>query len=249
MSRLRRATERKSSYQMKLSAIQRFTMLDYPDKVACIAFTPGCNMRCGFCHNPEFVLPELMKEIQGDFIAEETFFNFLDQRQGRLEGVVVSGGEPTIWQDLPDFFRKIKAKGFLAKLDTNGNNPVMLRKLLDEQLLDYVAMDVKTSLAEYGKLVGGGVKPEHIAESIELLKASGIPYEFRTTLIKELHPEAVLRDMEELIKGAERYYLQVFRPGHTLHPRFATYHPFSQEEMKTLIQRFQVAAAEVALRD
>ena len=157
---------------MKLSAIQRFTMLDYPDKVACIAFTPGCNMRCGFCHNPEFVLPEKIRELQSDFIEEQTFFNFLDQRRGLLEGVVVSGGEPTIWRDLPDFLRQIKGRGFLAKLDTNGNHPSMLRTLLDEQLVDYVAMDVKTSLAEYGKLVGGGAKPEHIAQSIEMLKAS-----------------------------------------------------------------------------
>src|SRR3989344_6358390 len=103
---------------MKLSAIQRFTILDYPGKIACIAFTPGCNMRCGFCHNPEFVLPEKIRELQDDFIAEETFFNFLEKRRGLLEGVVVSGGEPTIWRDLPEVFRKIKEKGFLAKLDT-----------------------------------------------------------------------------------------------------------------------------------
>lgn len=233
---------------MKLSAIQRFTMLDYPDKVACIAFTPGCNMRCGFCHNPEFVLPEKIRELQSDFIEEQTFFNFLDQRRGLLEGVVVSGGEPTIWRDLPDFLRQIKGRGFLAKLDTNGNHPSMLRTLLDEQLVDYVAMDVKTSLAEYGKLVGGGAKPEHIAQSIEMLKASGIPYEFRTTLIKELHPEAVLRELENLVRGAERYYLQVFRPGHTLHPLFATYHPFSAEEMQYLVKQFSVEVKEVGIR-
>lgn len=223
---------------MKLSAIQRFTILDYPDKVACIAFTPGCNMRCGFCHNPEFVLPEKIEELQADFISEETFFNFLDKRQGLLEGVVVSGGEPTIWQDLPEFFRRIKEKGFVTKLDTNGNHPKMLRKLLDEKLVDYVAMDVKTSLAGYSKLVGGGVKPEHIKESIDILKSAGIPYEFRTTLIKEIHTEEVLRDMAELLAGAERYYLQVFRPGHTLNPVFATYHSFSVEEMKKLSERF-----------
>lgn len=223
---------------MKLSAIQRFTILDYPDKVACIAFTPGCNMRCGFCHNPEFVLPDKIAELQADFIAEETFLNFLDKRRGLLEGVVVSGGEPTIWQDLPEFFRKIKDKGFLTKLDTNGNHPKMLRKLLDEKLVDYVAMDVKTSLSEYTKLVGAGVKPEHIAESIALLKTSGIPYEFRTTLIKEIHTEEVLQDMVELLSGAERYYLQMFRPGHTLNPIFATHHPFSVEEMKKLSERF-----------
>jgi pyruvate formate lyase activating enzyme len=233
---------------MKLSAIQRFTMLDYPDRVACIAFTPGCNMRCGFCHNPEFVLPDKIAELEGNFIAEETFFNFLEKRRGLLEGVVVSGGEPTIWQDLPDFFRKIKEKGFLAKLDTNGHHPEMLRKLLEDKLVDYVAMDVKTSLAEYPKLVGGGVKPENIAQSIALLKASGIPYEFRTTLIKEIHSEQALKGMEGLLNGAERYYLQTFRPGHTLNPLFAAYHPFSEQELHHLVERFGRVSKVVALR-
>jgi pyruvate formate lyase activating enzyme len=233
---------------MKLSAIQRFTMLDYPDQVACIAFTPGCNMRCGFCHNPEFVLPEKIRELQGNFIAEETFFNFLERRRGRLEGVVVSGGEPTIWRDLPEFLRTIKAKGFLTKLDTNGHHPAMIEQLLAEKLVDYIAMDVKTSLAEYPKLVGGGVKPEQIQKSIDILKSSGIPYEFRTTLIKEVHSEKILKDMERLLKGVERYYLQTFRPGHTLNPVFASYHPFSGEEMKGLTQRFSGVAKEVAIR-
>ncbi|MBP6929822.1 MAG: anaerobic ribonucleoside-triphosphate reductase activating protein [Candidatus Moranbacteria bacterium] len=233
---------------MKLSAIQRFTMLDYPDKVACIAFTPGCNMRCGFCHNPEFVLPEKIAELQDNFIAQETFFNFLDKRRGLLEGVVVSGGEPTVWADLPEFFREIKKRGFLAKLDTNGHHPEMLERLLREKLVDYVAMDVKTSLAEYPTLVGGGVKPEHISKSINILKSSNIPYEFRTTLIKEVHSPEVLEEMKTLLAGAERYYLQTFRPGHTLHPRFATYHPFSVEEMGDLVKQFSVVADDVAVR-
>lgn len=233
---------------MKLSAIQKFTVLDYPGKVACIAFTPGCNMRCGFCHNPEFVLPEKIRELQADFIEEETFFNFLEKRRGLLDGVVVSGGEPTIWRDLPEFLRHIKERGFLVKLDTNGNHPTMLRKLLEEKLVDYVAMDVKTSLAEYPKLVGGGVKVGNIAESIELLKAAGIPYEFRTTFIKEVHTEEVLRDMAELLSGAERYYLQTFRPGHTLNPVFAAYHPFFPEEMQELVHRFSTVVKEVGIR-
>lgn len=223
-------------------------MLDYPDRVACIAFTPGCNMRCGFCHNPEFVLPEKVAELAGSFIEEGTFFNFLDQRQGLLEGVVVSGGEPTVWHDLPDFFRQIKERSFLTKLDTNGHHPAMLKRLLDERLLDYVAMDVKTSLAEYPKLVGGGVQAENIRKSMDILKASGVPYEFRTTLIKEAHSEEVLQDMEKLLWGAERYYLQTFRPGHTLNPVFASYHPFSPEEMQGLVERFASVAKEVAVR-
>ncbi len=233
---------------MKLSAIQRFTMLDYPDKVACIAFTPGCNMRCGFCHNPEFVLPEKIAELQDAFISSETFFNFLDQRRGLLEGVVVSGGEPTIWTDLPAFLAEIKKRGFLTKLDTNGHHPEMLQQLLEKKLVDYVAMDVKTSLAEYPKLVGKNVDPERIRKSIELLKQSGIAYEFRTTLIKELHSEVVLAEMKELLRGATQYYFQTFRPGHTLHPIFATYHPFSAEEMKHTLQQFSSLVVNVGLR-
>lgn len=233
---------------MKLTAIQKFTVLDYPGQVACIAFTPGCNMRCGFCHNPEFVLPERIRELQESFIDEATFLRFLDERQGLLDGVVVSGGEPTIWRELPAFLQNIKKRGFLVKLDTNGNNPSMLKQLLKEKLVDYVAMDVKTSLAEYSKLVGGGVKAENIAESIELLKIAGIPYEFRTTLVKEIHSETVLKSMERLLNGAKRYYLQTFRPGHTLHPLFASYHSFSPDEMQRLVKRFSFFVSEVGVR-
>ncbi len=233
---------------MKLSAIQRFTMLDYPDKVACIAFTPGCNMRCGFCHNPEFVLPEKIKELAGNFISDETFFNFLEKRRGLLEGVVVSGGEPTLWADLPEFLSGIKRRGFLTKLDTNGHHPEMIEQLLRDNLVDYVAMDVKTSLTEYPTLVGGNVKPEHIQKSINILKSSGIPYEFRTTLIKEVHGPVVLEEMKSLLSGAERYYLQAFRPGHTLNPLFATYHPFSLGEMQGIVKNFSLIVGNVAIR-
>ncbi len=150
-----------------------------------------------------------------------------------------------MWQDLPHFFRQIKERGFLTKLDTNGNHPKMLRQLLDENLLDYVAMDVKTSLSEYPKLVGGRVKAEHIEQSIAMLKAAGIPYEFRTTLIKEIHTEEVLKDMQALLAGAKRYFLQTFRPGHTLNPVFATYHSFSPDEMEQIAKRFVCEFTEV----
>lgn len=233
---------------MKFSAIQRFTLLDYPGRVACIAFTPGCNMRCGFCHNPEFVLPELVKELQPSFIDEGPFLNFLDQRQGLLDGVVVSGGEPTVWPDLPILMRQIKERGFLVKLDTNGNNPEMLRKLLDEKLLDYVAMDVKTSLEGYSTLVGVGIDGKNIAKSIELLKSSAIPYEFRTTLIKEIHTEPILAALEKLVTGAREYYLQIFRPGHTLSPTFARYHPFAHDEMERLAERFGKFVGKIGVR-
>lgn len=233
---------------MKFSAIQRFTLLDFPGKVACIAFTPGCNMRCGFCHNPEFVVPEQVQKLQPSFIDETAFLNFLDQRQGLLDGVVISGGEPTVWPDLPALIHKIKERGFLVKLDTNGNNPQMLRTLLDAQLIDYVALDVKTALKEYPSLVGGSVKPEHIQKSIDMLKSSDIPYEFRTTLIKEIHSEPILADLEKLVANAQAYYLQIFRPGHVLKSEFAGYHPFSRAEMEQLAERFSHRVQKVGVR-
>lgn len=234
---------------MKLTAVQKFTLLDYPGKVACIAFTPGCDLRCGFCHNAEFVLPERLKKIAGSFIDEEYFFAFLERRRGLLEGVVVSGGEPTVWRDLPAFLERIHSLGFSIKLDTNGNNPTMLRDLLARKLVDFVAMDVKTSLEEYSGLVGRGVRPEHIAESIELIHVSGIEHEFRTTLIKEHHSEAVLVALDQLLSGSSRIAFQRFRPEQTLSPTFAFFHPFSSDEMHSIRERFQTSKRQVVIRE
>lgn len=211
-------------------------------------FTLGCNFRCGYCHNPEFVLPESVRALRPSCIPEETFFNFLEERRGLLDGVVVTGGEPTIMPDLPQFFRKIKALGFRTKLDTNGNNPTMLRKLLDDELLDYVAMDVKTSLGRYCELVGPVVRPANIASSIEILKTGTIDYEFRSTILQETHPQEVLGEMAELVRGARRWYLQTFRPAHTLDPAFADYHAYSGEEMQELCKKFVGVVGEVAVR-
>lgn len=232
-------------------------MLDYPGKAACVVFTPGCNFRCGYCHNPEFVLPERIAELKNSFIPEEVFFNFLRERQGvagaqnfepLLDGVVVTGGEPTLMPDLLDFLGKIKSLGFLAKLDTNGNRPQVLSQALERGVVDYVAMDVKTSLEEYPNLVGKLVKPENISQSIGLLKQSGIPHEFRSTLIKETHPRAVLESMAVLMRGAERLYLQSFRSGTTLQADFERYHAFTSEEMTEIAQLFRKEVKQVVIR-
>lgn len=233
---------------MLLSGIQQSTLLDYPDKTACIVFTPGCNFRCGFCHNPEFVLPENIIKIKDDFIPEAVFFNFLDKRRGLLDGVVVSGGEPTIAADLLPFMKKIKDLGFLVKLDTNGHRPDVLRKLLDEKVLDYIAMDVKTGLNNYKTLVSHFMKPELIKESIELIKQSGVDYEFRSTLIKEVHSAILLDEMSELIRGAKRWYLQTFRPGHTLDVLFRECTSFSEDELLDLTKKYQTAAEFIGVR-
>lgn len=233
---------------MLISGIQPFTMLDYPGKTACVVFTAGCQFRCGYCHNPEFVLPELLVKIKGDFITEEAFFNFLDERRGLLEGVVVSGGEPTIHHDLFRFIQKIKAAGFLVKLDTNGNRPDVLEAAIEDGLLDYVAMDVKTSLSGYPDLVGKLAKPESIRASIELLKTSSVEHEFRCTLIKEVHCDTIVAEMIGLLAGAKRLYLQEFRPGHTLDPAYQNYHAFSSNEVGDIAERFRAVVSEVIVR-
>lgn len=233
---------------MLISAIQKFTLLDFPDHTACIAFTPGCNFRCGYCHNPEFVLPEMIQEIKSSFIDEETFFSFLDQRKGKLDGVVVTGGEPTILPDLLPFLKTIKNKNFLVKLDTNGNNPKMLEKILEEKCADYIAMDIKTSLREYKKLVGERANETNLAKSIELIKEKAPEYEFRSTLIQEIHTPEILKSMGQILEGTKKLFLQSFRPTHTLNPLFATFHPFSELEMKDIKKLFENFVETVEIR-
>lgn len=232
---------------MIISGVQKFTMLDYPEKTACIIFTAGCNFRCGFCHNPEFVLPEKIQELKDTFIPEEIILQFLRQRQGLLDGVVISGGEPTMMGDLPAFIRKVKDLGFLVKLDTNGNNPMMLKNLLDEQLLDYIAMDYKTSLEAYGALVGNRAKADFIKASKQMIMDSGLPYEFRTTLIAEVHTPDVLKQMARELHGAAQLFLQEFRPGHVLDPE-AQHSTFTNVQLKYAIETFADSVEKVSVR-
>lgn len=234
---------------MLLSGIQKFTLLDYPEKTACIVFTPGCNFRCGYCHNPEFVLPEMIREIKDGFIPEEIFFRFLEKRKGKLEGVVITGGEPTVIGDLLPFMRKVKKLGFCVKLDTNGNKPEIIEQALAEDLVDYIAMDIKTSLGQYKKLVGERASETKLAKSIKIIKMNKIPYEFRSTLIKEIHTEEILRAMADILEGAKNLYLQTFRPGTTLNPLFQTFHPFSEEETNDIMRLFLRTVENVSVRN
>lgn len=233
---------------MLISGVQKMTMLDYPDHTACIVFTPGCNFRCGYCHNPEFVLPEMLAQIRNSFIPEEVFFNFLKKRTGCLDGVVITGGEPTLMPDLVAFIERIKNFGFLVKLDSNGGRPEVLQNLISKNLLDYIAMDVKTSLEKYTHLVGPRLDPNNIQKSIDLIMHSGVPYEFRTTLVKELHSVEVLESMSELMRGAKQFFLQGFRPQKTLDPKFETYHAFHSNEIENIAHIFHKNIDHVYIR-
>ncbi len=199
---------------------QKTTLLDYPWKVATMIFTVGCNMRCRFCHNPEFVLPAKKGEQPYEKISEEAFFLFLQKRKGLLDGVVICGGEPTVQPDLRTFCEKIKKQGLLVKLDTNGTNPALLRSLIDDGLVDYVAMDIKTDYTQRYQLLQISKLYGNYCESISLLLERKVDYEFRTTMIKNYHTPERFQHMLQRIAGAKNYYLQAYRPQKTLDPRF-----------------------------
>lgn len=222
---------------MRIGGVQKLSLVDYPHHTAIALFTIGCNMRCGYCHNPELVLPERF----ADEIPVEDFFTFLQTRVGKVESVVVSGGEPTMHAGLPGFIRRVKALGFLVKLDTNGTHPKMLCELFDEGLLDYVAMDIKASFERYQEVVARPVDLAAIRRSISLIKAAGVDHEFRTTVVRGLIDVDDMEEIGRLVAGSPRYALQRFRPGRTLNPQFAHAETASDTElsaMQKILKRF-----------
>ncbi len=222
---------------MQIAAIQKLTLLDFPSRAAATIFTPGCNFRCGYCHNPELVLPEKIKLVQKDLISEVAFFNFLAARKGLLDGVCVTGGEPTLQKDLPEFLKKIRKRGFATKLDTNGSNPETLEQLLRARLLDYVALDIKASPENYAKLVGVDVAKK-IETSKNLLAQSGVEFELRTTLVREIHDEKEFEKILEFVRGAPKFFLQNFQNrGGCLDPKFEKFHGFTNFELEKMCER------------
>ena len=205
---------------MVICGIQKLTLLDYPGKVACTIFTGGCNFRCPFCHNADLVTEKPEEAVTG-----EEIFRFLKKRQGLLDGVCISGGEPLLWPDLEDFIREVRSLGYSVKLDTNGSMPDKLESLAEKGLLDYVAMDLKNSPERYGRTIGAeAYDVGNIDRSIRFLMSGEIPYEFRTTVVREFHQKADFEEMGRWIKGADQYFLQQFMDsGHVIAPGLHAY--------------------------
>lgn len=219
---------------MQIIWIQKSSLLEYPGKISCVIFTQGCNFRCPFCHNPECVLPEQMLLFWNQLITEDAFFNFLDSRKGFIEAVSICGGEPTLQMDLFDFVKKIKEKWFFVKLDTNGRDRTIVKKLLDHKLVDYVAVDLKHSMYSYDAAVGvhqEGPFFYSYQQLLQLLLESDIDYEYRTTVIKGMHTAQDIEHMTHYIRGAKNYYLQNYIWGNTLDPKFGG-EWFNDEELK-----------------
>jgi pyruvate formate lyase activating enzyme len=222
---------------MLIGGIQTLSLLDFPKKVATIVFTSGCNFRCGFCHNPQFVDPDQIKKLTNDLIPEKSFFSFLNERRKFLDGVVISGGEPTIQPDLISFIKKIKAMGLEVKLDTNGTNPPIIAKLLENKLIDYIAMDIKSApqslktICRPINIKNNSLLLEKIKESRNLILKADINYEFRTTVLKEFHNEKKIEQIAKFCQGAEKYTIQNFRPKKTLDEKFNKFHGFLPEKL------------------
>jgi pyruvate formate lyase activating enzyme len=217
---------------MRIGGLQKCSTIDFPEKVACVLFTQGCNFRCAFCHNEELVDPKRWVAS----ISEEEIFAFLEKRKNVLDAVVISGGEPTLQKDLAEWFRRIRDLRLATKLDTNGTHPDVLQSLIQENLLDFVAMDIKHRLEEmaYSCIVGIPGTLSDVKQSIQILMGSSINYEFRTTLIQEIHkPEDVLT-LAESLRGARQWALQKFRPEKTLDPQWKAFHPWSSDEIEQL---------------
>jgi len=227
---------------MKIGGFEKSTLIDYPDKIACIIYTVGCNFRCPYCHNPELV-DETAPEVTLDSIMR-----FLRKRTDLLDGIVITGGEPTMHDDLPKVCYRIKKMKYLVKLDTNGTRPAMIKNLIDKKLVDYIAMDIKSPIDKYSDIVSRPVFGEAIRQSIKIIMSSGIDYEFRTTVVKSLLTPKDMENIVKEIKGAKRYYLQKFNDKRILNPQFKNKVTYTDDEFKKFKEKFKKYVKECEIR-
>jgi len=224
---------------MKFSGLQKISLIDYPDRIATVLFTPGCNLRCPFCHNWRIVV-----DPKPPFLQEETALKILETRKKFIDAVVVTGGEPTMHKEMPRFLKKLKDKGFTVKLDTNGFYPQVLEECLPH--VDYVALDVKTSLEKYPRLGTRDVSP--VLQTIEMLKSGKVNYEFRTTVVPEFVDAEDIYRIAELAKGAKTFAFQQFISEDTLDKAFQTVKPYPIETIAKFADAMKKYAENIVLR-
>lgn len=225
---------------MLIGGFQKMTMLDYPGKVACTIFTYGCNFRCPFCHNATLVIDE------AELFSEDEILAYINKRKGILDGVCISGGEPLLQPDIFEFISKIKKTGLLVKLDTNGSYPDKLKEAIDRGLIDYVAMDIKTSKENYSRVCDVNVKIEDIEKSVQILLENKVDYEFRTTVVREMHTREDFEKISSWIKGAKRYFLQCFKDNENLIGNNLS--AYTASELESFLEVLKCNINEVSLR-
>lgn len=228
---------------MIIDGFSKLTLLDYPENVACIIWTRGCNFRCPFCQNSELIR---MTKNEGN-IKEEDVLSYLEKRKGILDGIVISGGEPTMQKGLYEFIKKVKTIGLKVKLDTNGFNPKILKKLIDDNLLDYVAVDIKNDLDHYDKICGlNKITLDNLLETIKILENSHILYEFRTTVMKNYHNEQRIENILSLIGKNANYYLQNFKDSEYVLDK--TLESFSNDELMHIYNDLKLKYPNIGIR-
>jgi pyruvate formate lyase activating enzyme len=229
---------------MKIGALQKVSLIDYPGEICAIVFTQGCNFRCPYCHNPELVNPEMYAEC----MTEETIFSFLAKRKGKIDAVAITGGEPTIQHDLMDFVKRVRKTGYSIKVDTNGSHPEVIEQLISMKLLDYIAMDIKSPADKFKNLTKSDISYQKITQTIELIMKSGIPYEFRTTVLKRLLDENDIVNIAHSIRNARLYILQQFIPSKVLDRRLMHYESYSREELESLRKKITKSVSNILIR-
>ena len=212
---------------MVIGGLIKNSLIDYPGKVSCVLFLSGCNFDCPYCHNPNLVKDNLSRHT---LFQEASFFDFIQTHKKLLDGVVISGGEPTLSADLPYFCERIKQAGYSIKLDTNGSRPKVIKELIDEGLVDYIAMDIKTDPSHYFPYITREALPENILSNIEIIMQSPLDYEFRTTCVKPFVDKQIIKKIAKTIRGARLYVLQRFRNNEILHPEFFQGHDIGYDE-------------------
>ncbi len=217
---------------VSIKGVQKTSLIDYEPYIASVVFLAGCNFKCPYCQNPDLALdkPEL------PIIPEEEALKFLEERKKWIDGVCISGGEPTIQKDLPEFIEKIKSIGLKVKLDTNGSNPKMLKELIDKKLIDYIAMDIKAPTGKYAGVVKLRVNTEHIKKSVDIIKNSGIGHEFRMTVVPTITGEDDIKEIGEWLKGGKRFFIQQFQPKTCLNKDFENIKPYTKEELERFMK-------------
>lgn len=229
---------------MLINGLQKLTLLDFPGQIACTVFTLGCNLRCPFCQNRSLVMPEHFEP--GTLLPLSQVFDFLQERKDKLQGVCITGGEPTLQADLIDFIIQIKNLGYKIKLDTNGTKPDVLKTLFDKHLLDYIAMDIKSDKDNYNMLAGNDTDWNNLQASINLIKQSGIAYEFRTTVVKPLHNETIFQNIAKMLEHVTNYSLQYYQESDdVIQPIYQT--P-SDQEMAAYQRILQTCADHVVIK-
>lgn len=229
---------------LRIAGLEKLSLIDYPGKLSAIIFTHGCNLRCEYCHNPELVIQDITPE---EIYDPEKILKFLKSRVGKLDAVVITGGEPLLYDDLEPFLKSIKELGYLVKLDTNGLLPCKLKKLINNGVVDYISMDIKYPEGDYITFTGKNAL-KNVKQSISIIMNSGLDYEFRTTYVKGIHTVESSKAIGEMIKDSKQYYIQNFRAGKTINPTLSEQNSFTTKELNTLKKNIKPYVLNVEIR-